>query len=69
MAARRDVTRIVTDLLWRRMSQEWRHWTSCRLEFGWQPWPAEDRYLFASPPEHGSGPRPPVGAIGPIRRR
>jgi hypothetical protein len=38
MAARRDVTRIVTDLLWRRMSQEWRHWTSCRLEFGWQPW-------------------------------
>lgn len=69
MAARRDVTRIVTDLLWRRMSQEWRHWTSCRLEFGWQPWPAEDRYLFTSPPEHGSGPRPPVGAIGAIRRR
>ena len=34
MAARRDVTRIVTDLLWRRMSQEWQHWTSCRLEFG-----------------------------------
>lgn len=69
MAARRDVTSIVMDLWWRRVSQDWQHWTSCRLEFGWQPWPSEDRHLFVSPLEHGSGPRPPVGTIGPIHRR
>jgi len=69
MAAGRDVTSIVAGLWWRQVRPEWRHWTSCRLEFGWQPWPAEDRYLFASSLEHGPGPRPSVDTIGPIRRR
>lgn len=69
IAAERDVTSIVAEVWWRRVRPEWQHWTSCRLEFGWQPWPAEDRYLFASPLEHGSGPRLPVVTIGPIRRR
>jgi hypothetical protein len=69
MAAARDVTSIVAELWWRRVRPEWRHWTSCRLEFGRQPWPAEDRHLFAAPLEHGPNPRLPAGPIGPIRPR
>jgi Protein of unknown function (DUF4238) len=69
VAAARDVTRIAMELWWRRVKPKWRHWTSCRLEFGLQPWPAEDRYLLASPLERGSGPRPAVDTISPIRRR
>jgi hypothetical protein len=62
MRARGDVALIVA-------AMAWRHWTSCRLEFGLQPRPAEERYPFASPLERGAGSRPPVRTIGPIRRR
>ena len=44
MRARADVALIVAVKLWR-------HWTSCRLEFGFRPFAAEDRYLFLG--EHG----------------
>jgi hypothetical protein len=68
-AAARDVMSIVTDVWRHRVNQEWQHWTSCRLEFGWQLWPPEDRNLFASPPKHWSRPRLHASTIGPSRRR
>jgi len=49
MRARGDVALIVA-------AMSWRHWTSCRLELGSQPWPAEDRHLFA--PASDQEPRP-----------
>lgn len=54
-AALRDVMSSAAKVLTLRARRDWQHWTSCRLEFGWQPWGAEDRYLFSSSRERGGG--------------
>lgn len=68
----REVTRIVVETTmrrsWLKENQYWQRWMSCRLELGFQPWPAEDRQLFIGPREHGSGPPADTRTVGRIRR-
>lgn len=68
IGGRRDAMRIVADLWWRLHDQSWQRWTACRLEFGFYPWPAEDRHLVVSPDGHGAGALGDARAIGRMRR-
>ncbi len=48
-AAFRDVLRITAEVRYRSIGREWQRWEACRIAFGWHPWAAEDRHLFALP--------------------